>query len=144
MSDGLHNSTVLLEIQVTDVNDGSPAFNSTIEYSARVAEVCWSPSPFLQFAFKGVVLIRNMLFRPHYILQALQETVYFKFCFHIFLSINTVSFLPDSRIVTKGKLVCCIGLWFETFLDLLFFVIHIAKNIPFNSLKDRMICTVKR
>ncbi|XP_067054992.1 protocadherin Fat 4-like [Acropora muricata] len=38
VSDGLHNSTVSLEIQLTDVNDGSPSFNSTIEYSARVAE----------------------------------------------------------------------------------------------------------
>ncbi|XP_068723113.1 protocadherin Fat 4-like isoform X1 [Montipora capricornis] len=38
VSDGLHNSTVLLEIQVTDVNDRSPEFNSTTEYSANVAE----------------------------------------------------------------------------------------------------------
>lgn len=40
VSDDLHNSTVLLEVRLTDVNDRNPAFNSSIQYSANVPEVC--------------------------------------------------------------------------------------------------------
>ena len=39
MSDGLHNSSVMLEIRLIDVNDRNPEFNSSIHYSAYVPEV---------------------------------------------------------------------------------------------------------
>lgn len=39
VSDGLHNSSVLLEIRLTDVNDRDPEFNSSLQYSADVPEV---------------------------------------------------------------------------------------------------------
>ena len=39
VSDGLHNSSVLLEIRVTDINDRNPEFNSSLQYTADVPEV---------------------------------------------------------------------------------------------------------
>ena len=39
VSDGIHNSSVLLEIRLKDVNDRDPEFNSSMQYSANVAEV---------------------------------------------------------------------------------------------------------
>lgn len=42
VSDGLHNSSVLLEIRLTDVNDRDPEFNSSLQYSADVPEVSLS------------------------------------------------------------------------------------------------------
>ncbi|XP_078366665.1 protocadherin Fat 4-like [Oculina patagonica] len=38
VSDGLHNSSVLLEIRLTDVNDRNPEFNSSFQYMADVPE----------------------------------------------------------------------------------------------------------
>ena len=39
VSDGVHNSSVLLEVRLIDVNDRDPRFNSSIRYSGSVAEV---------------------------------------------------------------------------------------------------------
>lgn len=39
MSDGLHNSSVMLDIRLIDVNDRNPEFNSSVHYSAYVPEV---------------------------------------------------------------------------------------------------------
>ncbi|XP_020618416.1 cadherin EGF LAG seven-pass G-type receptor 1-like [Orbicella faveolata] len=38
VSDGLHNSSVMLEVRLTDVNDRDPEFNSSLQYSADVAK----------------------------------------------------------------------------------------------------------
>ena len=47
MSDGLHNSSVLLEIRLTDVNDRNPEFNSSFQYTADVPEVSFKTCNFL-------------------------------------------------------------------------------------------------
>lgn len=59
VSDGLHNSTVLLEIRLKDVNDRNPVFNSSIQYSASVAEVGFLLGNKLFFMFQWrLVLLR--------------------------------------------------------------------------------------
>lgn len=40
VSDSIHNNSVMLEIRLKDVNDRDPEFNTSIQYSANVNEVC--------------------------------------------------------------------------------------------------------